>query len=193
MKGGVAVALMLVAGVLYYYSDERIEGPAVTAADGQLVVTAGDLAGYLQPEREFSNTVMLFGGTVVPYRNAISPVLVAGLDIDHARSIYDRYPDFYRCKSPGATLAKPLVVDINVIPGDARPLRTVAAAVEEFHRNLRTGGDRVCMSLRGQIATLVSVKIREHGIDITDKFPAKQYYFVTDAEKVECRDVLEQI
>jgi hypothetical protein len=193
MKGRVTVVLVLIAGALYYYSQSRIEGPTVTAEDGKLVVNAGDLAGYLQPQRAFSSTVMLFGGTVVPHRNAISPVLVAGLGIDHARSIYSRYPDFYRCNSPGAAMAKPLVVDINMIPADARPLREVAAAVEEFHRNLRAGGDRVCVSLRGHITTLVSVKVREHGVDITDKFPAKRYYFVTDAERIECRDALEQI
>lgn len=187
------VLLVLAAGAAYYYSQDRLEGPAVTVEADQLVVTAGDLAGYLQPQRELSSAVMLFGGTVVPHRNAISPVLVAGLGMEHARSIYERYPDFHRCNSPGADIAKPLVKNIHVIPADARPLRTVVAALDEFHHNLRAGGDRVCVSLRGHIATLAAVTIREHGIDITDKFPAKHYYFVTDAERIECRDALEQI
>ena len=193
MKAGLAGVLVLMAGALYYYHQARVEGPTVTAIDDQVVINAGDLAGYLQPQGKYSGTVMLFGGDYIPHRNAISPVFLAGLGIEHARSLYARYPDFYRCNSPGAAMAKPLVTDINMIPATSEPLRTVATAVEDFHDNLRSGGDRVCVNLRGHIMALVSVKIREHGIDITDKFPAKRYHFVTDAERIECKTALDQI
>lgn len=178
--------------VFYYYQHGGRGGRSLTISDGMMTVTAGDLEGSLLAEEHFTGTLMLFGGTELPHRNAISPLFLAALDIVDAGPIYAQYPDFHRCDSPGADLAKPLVQDINVIPSNRSTKNSLINALREFHHNLRAGGDRVCMAVTGQSARLVSVRIPAHDIDITKEFPPQRYLLVNSAEKVDCREILEE-
>ena len=151
--------LILCVLVFYYYQYGGRSGPAVAVSDNMVIVSAGDLEGRLLAEGEFTGTLMLFGGTELPHRNAISPLFLAALDSADAGPIYAQYPDFHRCNSPGAELAKHLVQDINVIPSDRSTQTALVNALREFHHNLRSDGERVCVTVSGQSASLLAVRI----------------------------------
>ena len=167
--------------------------PTVAVSDDMVIVTAGDLEGRLLTEGEYSGTLMLFGGTELPHRNAISPLFLAALDSVDAGAIYARYPDFHLCNSPGAELAKPLVQDINIIPSDRSTQTALVNALREFHHNLRSDGERVCVTVSGRSASLLAVRIPAHDIDITREFPTQRYLVIENARKVDCQTALEHI
>lgn len=187
--------LLLILGVVvfYYYQYGGRSGPTVAVSDDMLIVTAGDLEGRLLAEGEFTRTLMLFGGTELPHRNAISPLFLAALDTVDAGPVYAQYPDFHLCNSPGAEMAKPLVRDINIIPSDRSTQTSLVNALREFHHNLRSGGERVCVTVSGQSASLLAVRIPAHDIDITREFPKQRYLLIESAEKVDCQRSLEDI
>jgi hypothetical protein len=179
--------------VFYYYQYGGRSGQTLTFEGNVMTVTAGDLEGRLLAEEDYAGTLMLFGGTELPHRNAISPLFLAALDVVDAGPIYAQFPDFHLCNSPGAELAKPLVQDVNIIPSNRATRTSLVNALREFRQNLRAGGERVCMAVSGRSARLLAVRIPAHDIDITREFPDQLYLLVSDAEKVDCRAVLEDI
>jgi hypothetical protein len=133
---------------------------------------------------------MLFGGANTDHRNAIANVMLAGLSVRDAKQIHRRYPDFHRCASPGAALAKNKIVDLSMVPADGRTLASLKSTVEEFNDNIRDGGDRVCVQLHGSRLKLKSAEVRQVGENVTDTIQMTDFYLVDSASRVECQLVL---
>jgi hypothetical protein len=133
---------------------------------------------------------MVFGGGHLDHPNAIANVTLAGLSVRHAKPIYRRYPDFHRCASPGASLAKDKIIQLDMVPADGETLAFLKESLEEFDESIRGDGDRVCVELHGTRLTLTSAEIREVGQDVTDTIQMDNFYLVDAASRVECRQVL---
>ncbi len=73
---------------------------AVSSSDTDTVVMTADLEVRFRRTERWSKTYMIFGGLSIDHKNAINNVTLVGLDLDDARRIRSRYPDFHRCNSP---------------------------------------------------------------------------------------------
>jgi len=164
----------------------------VTIKDKEVIVSAGDIEARFTRVGSFSTTLMLFGGTYTKDKNAVSPVIIAGLDANSAKRIYASYPDFYMCKSRGAKKAMKRIKTLSMIATDSKTLQVVTSALDEFKTNLTTGGDRICIKLQGDKLKLVSVLIPKANTDITAKFKSLTFYLMTGAKKVPWKTVLEK-
>ena len=70
---------------------------------GQVLVADADAIATFTPAGEAEQTYMLFGGRVGDWVDGHA--WLAGLELDDARRIARRHPDFHLCKSPGASEA----------------------------------------------------------------------------------------
>ena len=166
------------------------KGSDLTINGDEVLLATGDLDVRFSKGKPFEDTYMLFGGGHIEHRNAIANVSLAGLSVRHAKSISRRYPDFYRCASPGAALAKDRIVDLNMVPANGEMLDFLKSSLEEFNDNINNGGDRVCVQLSGSRLTLTSVEVREVGENVTDTIKMSDFYLVDSASRIECQQVL---
>jgi hypothetical protein len=159
-------------------------GPAPEVNRSEIALHAGQLDVRFARGQKFAQTYMLFGGTATSHPNAISRVTLAGLPDYAARYIYQQYPDFHMCKSPGAPMAQNETRQIDIVPANSGIERRLKEALSMFDKNLREGGERVCVTLEGEMITLRSAVITEIGEDITGEFTRNgpsEYFFVTSA------------
>ncbi len=150
----------------------------------------GDYGAKLLSSREFQNTYMLFGGGYFEDKNLMNPIALAGIEIADAKRIYARYPDFHLCASPGAALAQPKVEHLNLIPADGQVLDELKATLEEYEDNLGSDGDRVCVSLTGEIQVVRSA-LPEHRIGILDQPLRQTLHLIHSSERVHCTSLLD--
>jgi hypothetical protein len=167
-------------------------GPDLTISGDEVLLATGDLDVRFTKGKDFDDTYMVFGGAHVDHRNAIANVTLAGLSVRHAKPIYRRHPDFHRCASPGAALAKAKVVQLDMVPADGKALDTLRSSLEEFGDNIREGGDRVCVHLSGSRLELDSAEVREVGEEISDRFDRAEFYLVDSVRQVECVQALSE-
>ncbi len=151
----------------------------------------GDYGEKLLSSEEFQNTYMLFGGGYFKNENLINPIVLSGLGIVDAKSLYRRYPDFHRCASPGAALAQPKVKHLNLIPADGRVLDELKASIADFEYNLGNDGDRVCVSLIGKTLDMRSAMVPGHTIDIKDQLPRQTFHLIHSSQRVDCISLLD--
>lgn len=159
--------------------------PAVT--DEEVLVTAGQLDVRFSRIKPFSATYMLFGGAENNHGNAFSKITLFGLEQNKAKYIHDRFPDFYKCKSPGAPLAQKETCQLDIVPADSKVLKNLKKSLAEFNKSLENDGDRVCIRLKGEVLKLTSAVVREINEDITKELPPqvhKEYFFVESAEVI---------
>jgi hypothetical protein len=166
------------------------KGPDLTINGDEVLLATGDLDVRFSKRGSFSDTYMVFGGGHLDHRNAVANVTLAGLSVREAKPIYRRYPDFHRCASPGAALAKDKVTQLDMVPVNGKTLRLIKSSLEDFDESIRTGGDRVCVRLRGSHLKLKSVEVREVAENVTDTFKMTDFYLVDSASRVECRQAL---
>jgi len=162
-----------------------IEGDSVT-------VDAGDYDVRFEALREYQKTYMLFGGGYSKDKSSINPITLFGLGIVDAKNIYARYPDFYRCDSPGAALAQPKVKWLNLIPADKQALNELRESIKEFEDNLGQDGDRVCVSLVGKTLLMKSAKVPIMQMDKNGKLHPPTYHLIRSSKRINCRDLLDQ-
>lgn len=187
MKKVIVALIVLAAGWLGYSQLRAGNGPDLTLNGNEVLLATDDLDVRFTRQEPFEGTYMLFGGLHLDHRNAVSNVSLAALSTKKARSIHRRHPDFYRCSSPGASEAKAAIKDLDLVPGDGRTLATLATALDDFEANIRSGGDRVCVTLQGAKLKLQAAEVREVQEDITDTLKNQKYYLVTSAERVDCQ------
>jgi hypothetical protein len=161
--------------------------PDVTISENEVQLATLHLDARFSQKRPLNGTYMLFGGGQLDHPDAVSSISLAGLHADDVRRIAARYPDFYMCKSPGASLAKKAVVDLDLIPADGRTQKALWATLDRFNENIQSGGDRVCVSIRGQELDLESVEIREAKEPITEHYRNNNFFLVTSASMVDCQ------
>ena len=184
------IIVLVVSGLYYYLNDDShgnitIEGDAVT-------VDVGDYEAKFSVSGGFQTTYMLFGGRYFKNKKLIGPVSLSGLVIVDAKNIYARYPDFHRCNSPGASLAKPKVEHLNLIPADEQVLDELKLTIQEYKDNLRNHMDRVCVSLIGKTLDMQSAKVPGMNIDIKDQLPRQTFHLINSSKRINCKYLLDQ-
>jgi hypothetical protein len=158
-------------------------GSAPEVTETEVVLHAGQLDARFARGAPFSGTYMLFGGGVMNHPNAITRVSLAGLPDYAAKYIYQQYPDFHMCKSPGAPMAQNETRQIDVVCANSKIERRLKKALSMHDKGIRESGERVCVTIAGEMLSLRSVVITEMNEDITDEFTRRgtnEFYFVTD-------------
>ena len=162
--------------------------------DEELIVDAGDLDVYFMLNESFSETYMVFGGQKLTHKNAIGNVTLAAIGMADAIPIYERYPDFHRCSSPGAAQAKNAVNQMNIVAADSDVLDTLKEVLSDHNDSIRQGGDRVCVKLDGAVIEMTAAVVRAVDEDILGKLPRQarsNFFYVEYAEIVDAQSALE--
>ena len=175
-------------------------GPSISAKQQTLlleteVIVSDDTFDYhLERERDFSDSYMVFGASDDSRSDLRHKIWISGIKLEDAMSIYERYPDFHKCKSPGAAEAQNKTLSLRIIPASPEVLDTLKIAVSQFERNLKNDGDRIFVELGGELLILNSAIWREHDWEAIDQLPSQirgAYYLVESAEIREAQVVLE--
>ena len=167
----------------------------VTIEMNELYVAAGDFDVYFALHEPFEETYMLFGGDQVTHQGAFNNFWLAAISMDDARPIFEAYPDFHRCASPGAARAKKALKMMNIIVTDSDVLKALKEAVSEFNRKIGKGGDRVAVRLKGVKLEMTAARVRGADRDMLDRLPQEarsNYFLVESAEMVSARTALEK-
>jgi len=162
--------------------------------DNELYVEAGDFDVYFKLVEPFSETFMLFGGDPVTHKGAFNNFWLAGISMEDAPPIYAKYPDFYRCASPGAARAKKALKTMNIVTADSYVLAALNEAVAELNNRIGRGGDRVAVRLEGVTLEMTAAVVRQADEDIMDQLPKQarsNYFLVESVEMVEAQAELE--
>lgn len=163
----------------------------ITLESDRLLMSSGDLVAEFDRTGTFFGSYMIFGGLYLADKNAVSSVNLSGLPIREATRIYKQYPDFHLCKSPGASIAKRFVENLNIIPADGSVVRTLRKTLESHKTNVAKGGDQVCVRIEGERAYMRSVEIPSANENVTHAYPNRDFYYVTGAELLNCKDELD--
>jgi len=182
-------------GLYHYFSSGSFEN--VSQADDVVAVDAGNFVVEFSISGEFQKTYMVFGGGYFENKNLINPISLSGLNIADAMNIYAQYPDFYRCSSPGASLAIPKTKHLNLIPADKQVLDELRALIKEHERNFSKGEERICVSLTGKTlhtqSTEVAGKNSTEDMIIIHQIPPQPFYLITSGARVNCKNLLDQV
>jgi len=125
--------------------------------------------------------------------DAVAKISLSGLELNTARFIHSRYPDFYACKSPGAPLAQKALRQIDIVPADSKVLEALRKTLAEHQASTQKSGKRTCVRLEGEVLKLESAIVRQNNQDVTNKLPPQmhhEYYFVKSAEMVDAQQAL---
>jgi hypothetical protein len=189
-----AILILIAWGVYGYINDPTSH---ITVSGNSVMVDAGDFTAELSVTGDYKNTYMLFGGEYFKNKNLVNPIVLSGLEIDDAKSIYSRYPDFHLCKSPGAPLAQPKVKPLYLIPADESVFKELMNSIKSHEKNFASGEERICVVLSGKALTLLSDEFpgtdSTKDIKKTYRVSPGQYYLINSAKIVQCKDLLDSI
>jgi hypothetical protein len=136
---------------------------------------------------------MLFGGSASEQGGHFTNVLLSGLAQRHVSLISQRYPDFTQCRSPGAASAKQAIEHMALIGRDGRARNILLEALQLQEERLQGGGERTCVSLRGQRLHLTSARALSADVDLTDAIrrghTQVDFYLIDDAAIIPCSDL----
>ncbi len=192
-------SLIILAGLLslavYGYKNYSPSGPSVEVTIDAIVRDTGQLAAHFQRRDTLSGVYMIFGGNIdrkLP--NSFSDVSLAALSIDDASNIHSRYPDFHKCKSPGASIAQGLTRTLSLVTENEKAFDALEESLNLHSKRLQNNGDRTCVALEGGDISLSSVTLKETGSDISadvvPKFRNTHFLLVKNAQLVDCRSLL---
>jgi hypothetical protein len=190
------VMMCLLAGAGYLmWNHLGASGPAAQVDDQHVALETADFNVRFSRLEPFSEAYMIFGGSDAQPRNMMTHVTLSGLPVRHARSIAQSYPDFHRCKSPGARQAQQLTKTMNFVAADRQIQKTLSEALKLFNKRVGLGpdGDRTCVTVSGERLELESVHLKQNGMDITsDVAPTlkMKVYLASDAEVADCKTLL---
>jgi hypothetical protein len=157
--------------------------PIVT--DDEVLVQTDKLDVRFSRIRPFTGSYMVFGGATLNQSAAFFNISLAALDVNTARSIYAQYPDFDRCKSPGAPLAQQAIDQLDIVPAHSSVNKALKKALALHKKNTEGVSENVCVILSGQILQLRSAVVRDLNEDITSQLPPqvhKEYFLVESVE-----------
>ena len=179
----------------YGYKNYSASGPTVELMDGAIVRDTGQLEARFERRATLSGEYMIFGGNVDrKATNSFSDISLAALDIDKASRINSRYPDFHRCKSPGAPVAQRLTRTLSLVTENGEAFDALEESLIVHMDRIQNNGERTCISLQGSDISLASVRLKETGADISaDVIPTLRktnFYLVEQAQLVDCRSLL---
>jgi len=208
----ILIALMLAGWGLYNYTAERSEGTNVTGSDlamgsGEIVladnitmtgnsvtVDAGNFISELTVIGDYRETYMLFGGEHFENKNLVTPIILSGLGIADAKNIYAQYPDFHMCASPGASLAKPIVEMLSLIPAHKQAFNNLLDSIKKHKKNFASGKERICVSLSGKTLTPDYTEIV--GKNSTEqerrlyRIPQGPFHLINSVKLLDCKGLL---
>jgi hypothetical protein len=166
-------------------------GPSLTA--DEVIVKTDKLDVHFSRGRPFAKTYVIFGGTLMNQSSAISKATLSGLDIYTAASIHSRYPDFHRCKSPGAPLAQREICDLDIVPANSKVMKNLKKTLAMHRKSLQQDHKHVCVRLKGEVLTLRSAIVRQLNEDITDQLPPQvhhEYLLVESAQIIDFQEAI---
>ncbi len=163
-------------------------------SDRELVIETGDLEVHFERRGGFHSEHMVFGGLNTEPRNTLTNATLSVLDMNYARALSDRYPDFHRCSSPGAAQAKDQIHVVNVIAIDGATRGKLHDVVDLHMKRVRQSGARTCVALSGEHLSLASVRLRDSGRDVTAQtlsaFRGARFVLANKVETPDCEDLL---
>lgn len=188
-------ALVAIGVCAYWLIDNFAAGGAGVTVEGrEVALETADLDVRFSRLGSFSEAYMVFGGNNEQPRNSLSHATLAALAMRHAELIYQTYPDFHRCSSPGAAQAKRWVETLNLVATTRAVERVLVEAVDVHAERVRDNGERTCVSLAGAPLSLESVRTRGDGHDLTQDveraFGGASFYLAERAELVDCKTLL---
>jgi len=189
-----AILVALLAAAAYALAN-RVEGNPLSPELTRRDVTVRSRHNEVRFQRglPLDDAYMIFGGNVSEQSGHFTNVLLSGLAQRHVSLISQRYPDFTQCRSPGAASAKQAIEDMALIGRDGRARNTLLEAVRLHEERLRGGGDRTCVSLRGQRLHLTSARALSADVDLTDAVRRGHgqvaFYLVDEAAIVPCSNL----
>lgn len=160
----------------------------------EVIVALTNLDIHFERSGSFSETYMVFGGSDLSEEDMIEKISIYGIPMDKAISIYERYPDFHKCNSPGAALAKNELVDLHIIPADSEVLNILKNTISQYEKNLKNDGDRISVKLEGEVLKMTKGIMRKVNGDVTDQLPPQMRqdcYWVISAEIIETKILFE--
>ena len=166
--------------------------PSHSIRGEEVIVSLRQIDVHFKRGRDFSGTYMVFGGSDSGRADTISRIWISGIKLNKAISIYKRYPDFYKCKSPGAAVAKNALLSLHIIPADSEVLNILKNAISQFEKNFKNKGDRIFVKLEGEVLKMTKAIIRKVNGDVTDQLPSqmrRDRYLVKSVEIVEAKIV----
>lgn len=188
MKVSAKLIICLLSIVLLMAGCSQSNKSAPSVSDEEVIVPLTKMDVHFKRAGEFSDTYMVFGGGYFTHPDMIQKITICGIPLDKAISIYEKYPDFDRCESPGAAVAQDALLDLNIITVDSEVLKILRDALSQHEHNIRKGGDRIFIKLEGESLVMTSVIMRSMQKDVMDQFPPKTrqgYYLVKSAGIVE--------
>jgi hypothetical protein len=196
MKLFIAILLIVVVYGGYTYIKPTLEESEtlsnITIENNEVAVNLDDYQAKFLEREPFRETHMLFGAEYFKEKNLINPITLFGLDIESAKSIYKKYPDFHKCSSAGASVAQSKTQNLSIIPATNKVLEDLKEVVEKQKVNFEKGLDRVCVNIIGKGLSMDSAKTFEGNFDLKDSLPKQDYILVEMVEIIECVFVLSE-
>ena len=180
------ISILLAAYWIFSKADANVF-PRGSSGD-DLIVTTDDLEARFHRTGSLSDSYMVFGGTAVRFQNSFTDVMLVTLDMSEARELQKSYPDFHRCGSPGDAVQTTYFVAANPAARDQ-----LSGVLELHDMRQRSGGDRTCLSVRGDRLRLAAVKTRLDGTDITDNVQSAfedPIVYATGVDVIDCQSAL---
>ena len=185
----IIIGSLVIFGLYNYFIKDSLKH--INVENDSVTVDVEDYLVKFSVLGEFRETYMLFGGEYFNDKKLISPIILNGLILVDAKDIYTRYPDFHRCTSPGAELAKPKVKDLNLIPADESVLNELKMTIEEYENNFENKGDRVCVSLTGKTLDIQSAEVPGQNIDVKEHLQSRTFHLINSSERINCKSLLD--
>ena len=194
---GLIVMGLIIWGLYAYFGSGSLKN--ITIKNNAITVDSGGIKADFSISEGYNETYVLFGGQYYPTQ--INPISLSGLKISDARNIYATYHDFYHCKSPGASLAVPLLQNLNLILAKQEVLNELQASIKEHETAIANDGDRVCVSLVGTALTLRDAGFSENATNpenrgenmrIKDLLSQQKFYLINSSQRVNCKNLLDQ-
>ncbi len=166
--------------------------PSHSIRGEEVIVSLRQIDVHFKRGRNFSDTYMVFGAHDSGRADTISQISISGIKLYKAISIYKRYPDFHKCKSPGAAVAQNAMLSLYIIPADSEVLNILKNAVSQHEKNFKNKGDRIFVKLEGEVLKMTKAIIRKVNGDVTDQLHSqmrRDRYLVNSVEIVEAKIV----
>lgn len=192
--GRVVVFVLLIAAGYWLMNTLGVSGLGPRVDGRHLVIETSDLELRFSRMGDLSESFMVFGGNNDQPKNSMTHVTLSALAMPHVRTIHQSYPDFHKCKSPGAPQAQRLTETMSLIGADRGAQSALIDVVNLHKKRVGGGGERTCVTLTGAQLDLDFVRLRHDGTDITREVrPAlrhTRFYVADEVEITDCQLLL---
>lgn len=180
---------------IFIYLQQRDHTESVELNAGDMIKHTDDFDVRFSQQETLVDTFMIFGGHEDrKLSNSFSDFSLGALEIGEAALIRQQYPDFHRCKSPGAKFAQQKIQNLALIMENPQVAEVVEESIDLHNERLQQGSERTCIELRGRSVEPAAVILRENNedlsADILPKLRNMHYYLIDGAEIRDCLSLL---